>query len=201
MGRIDKELLEHGAEFRRALAKHQYEITDDGRLLFREQRVFVAGVYEHSVNGGDVRRDTNIVVTEGLNHILSSALDAGTQIASWYMALFGGNVTPANTWTAANFAGNSTEITSTTEGYTESTRPAVNFAAPAGGAINNTANKAAFTIATASALAVYGAGILSVATRGGTTGTLLSSVRFAAVRSLQDADAFSVGYTLTLTSS
>ena len=196
--RIDKDLLAHGQEFRRALANHQYEVTDEGGILFPRQHVTAKGVYEHAVNGKDVRRDTNRVVAEGLNYILSSALDAGTQITAWYMALYAGNVSPAAGWTAANFASNATEITSTSEGFA-GLRKAVNFAAPAAGAITNSASKAEFTIATATALDVNGVGIMSVDTRGAVTGTLLSAVKFSATRNLQNADVFSVVYTLTLT--
>lgn len=197
--RMDKDLLAHGQEFRRALANHQYEVTDEGGILFPRQRVTVEGIYEHAVNGKDVRQDKNLVVTEGLNHILSSALDAGTQIAAWYMALYAGNVSPAAGWTAANFATNATEITSTTEGFA-GLRKGVTFAAPAGGVITNAASKAEFTMVsiTAAVLDVNGVGIMSVDTRGATTGTLLSSVKFSATRNLQNGDVFSVGYTLTL---
>lgn len=197
---IDRDLLKHSREFATALRNHQYEISDAG-VHFPKQGAIVSGLYTHDVNGQDVRDDHNIVVTEGLNHILDVALHATTPVTTWYFALFSANVTPVNTWTAANFTANATEITSNTEGYSETTRQAFVEAAASAGSTNNTASKAAFTIATATSITVWGAGLLSSNVKGGTTGTLLSSAKFSAARTLYNTDVFNLGYTLTLTSS
>jgi len=197
---IDRYLLKHSREFATALRNHQYEISDAG-VHFPKQGAIVSGLYTHDVNGTDERQDANIVVTEGLNHILDVALHDATKVATWYFGLFSANVTPVNTWTAANFTANATEIVSNTEGYSETTRQAFVEAAAAAGSINNTASKAAFTIATATSVTVWGAGLLSSNIKGGTTGTLLSSAKFSAARTLYATDVFNLGYTLTLTSS
>lgn len=197
---IDRDLLKHSTEFAAALRNHKYEVSEAG-IHFPKQGVIAAGVYSHSVNGMDEREDSNIVVTEGLTHMLDVVLHGVTALPTWYFGLFSANVTPVNTWTAANFTANATEITSGTEGYSEATRQAFVEAAASAGSINNTASKAAFTIATATSITVWGAGLLSSNVKGGTTGTLMSAAKFSAARTLYATDVFNLGYTLTLTSS
>ena len=196
---FDRDLLKHRAEFRRALANHKYEVSDEG-ILFPAQHVFASGLYIHDVNGLDERRDTNLLTIEGLNHMLDTEFHDGTKVSTWYVKLFSGNVTVVNTWTAANFTANATEITSNSEGYSETTAPAYNEAAASAGSITNSANKAAFTIATATSISVWGAALSSSNVKGGTTGTLMSASKFSAVRTLYDTDVFNVAYALTLTS-
>lgn len=196
---IDRDLLKHSREFATALRNHQYEVSDEG-IHFPKQRAIVRGVYTHNVNGFDERTDDNLVVTEGLTHMLATELQGGVAVPTWYFGLFSANVTPVSTWTAANFTANSTELTSNTEGYSQTVRQTFSPAAPSGGSINNTATKAAFTIATATSISVWGAGLLSSNVKGGTTGVLMSSAKFTAVRTLYNTDVFNLGYTLALTS-
>jgi hypothetical protein len=196
---IDHDLLKHRAEFRRALTNHKYEVSDEG-IFFPKQHAFASGVYIHDVNGLDERRDSNLLTIEGLNHMLDTEFHDGTKVSTWYVKLFSGNVTVLNTWTAANFTANATEITSGTEGYSESTAPAYVEAAAAAGVMTNTASKAVFTIATATSVSVWGAALSSSSTKGGTTGTLMSASKFGAVRTLYNTDVFNVGYSITLTS-
>lgn len=198
--KIDSDLLKHRAEFARYIRNRQYEQTDAG-ILFPQAGAIAKGVYSHGVNGTDWRDDKNIVVTEGLNHMLDVVLHDASKISTWYFGLFSANTTPLATWTAANFTSNATEITSGSEGYSEATRQAFVEAAASAGAITNSASKAAFTIVTASSLTVWGAGLLSSSTKGGTTGTLMSAAKFSAARTLYNTDVFNLGYTLTLTSS
>jgi hypothetical protein len=197
---IDRDLQKHSREFATALRNHQYEVSDEG-IYFPKQRAIARGAYTHNVNGADERTDDNIVVTEGLNHMLDVVLHGVTALPTWYFGLFSANYTPVATLTAATFTAGATEITSDTEGYSETTRQAFVEAAAAAGSINNTASKAAFTIATASTVTVWGAGLLSSNVKGGTTGTLMSAAKFSAARTLYDTDVFNLGYTLSLTSS
>src|SRR5574338_611219 len=201
--RIVQALARPAPEFRRALANHKWEATDDGGLLFPEQRAIARGYFTLSVNGGPDELSPNMLVTEGLNKILDVHYRAQTPITAWYLALFTGNVSVASTWTAANFAANATENTSTTEGYTNSTRPAwtKDAAASSGSITNNASNKINYTFATASTVTVRGAGFLTTNTRGGTSGVLMSASRFSADRAMANSDILSVGYTLSLTSS
>ena len=74
------------------------------------------GEYYHRVNGGPWERADNLVVNEGISHILNVALGSKAKTAKYYLALFGGATAPASTWTAANFAAVASEIVSGTEG-------------------------------------------------------------------------------------
>lgn len=201
---IDRDLLKHSREFATALRNHQYEVSDAG-IHFPKQGAIVSGAYTHNVNGRDERTDSNIVVTEGMNHMLDVVLHGTTPVSTWYFGLFSANYTPVATLTAATFTAATTEIVSNTEGYSETTRQAFVEAAASAGSINNTASKAAFTIATASSITVWGAGLLSLSGKGNTTAspgqTLLSAAKFSAARTLYNTDVFNLGYTLTLTSS
>lgn len=174
-------------------------MTAEG-ILFPKQHAVVAGAYTHDVNGEDEQVDHNLVTTEGLNYMLNVALRAQAPEAGWHLALFGGNVSPLASWTAANFVVNGTEITSTTAGYSEASRRSYTPVAAAAGAITNTAAKAAFTIVSTGTLVVYGGALLSSPVRGGAAGVLMSASRFTATRNLENADVFNLGYALTLTS-
>ena len=140
-------------------------------------------------------------MAEGILYLLEAGLGTNSTISTFYLAPYGGNATPTSAWTAANFTANSTEIVSLTEGYTEALRQAWTVGAAAAGVIGNLSSRAVFTIATASTLSVYGAGLLSNSTRGGTTGTLVSATRFASTPVLNDTDSFELGYEVELTDS
>lgn len=198
---LHKDLKKHAAEFLRAIRNLKFERTEIGGLYFPAQRAIAHGMYVHDVNGMDVRYDPNLLPTEGLTHMLATELGAGTQITAWYLALYSGNVSPAASWTAANFTANATEITSNTEGYSETTRRAFTPAAAAAASINNLASKAQFTIATATSVGIWGCALLSDSAKGGTSGKLVSASKFASQRTLSDADLFNLGYTVSLTSS
>lgn len=187
-------------DIRRALDKGQYEQTDVG-ILLKPQRVVARGAYEHWVNGKDRRVDPNLVVDEGLMHMLDVCIHDGVKVSTWYLSLYAANYTPLAGLTAASYPATAGEITSGTEGYVEAARVAFVEGAPSANSISNTASKATFTIATASSLAVNGAAMHSVATKGGTTGTLLSATKFAATRTLYNNDVFTLAYTVTLASS
>lgn len=198
-----KDLRRHAREFARAIADLNFDQSETG-LYFPRSRSFVQGVFEHRVRKatGELTpwvADHNLVPTEGLTYLIG-LIGAETKITNWYMALYAGAYTPAAGLTAANFTSTATEITSGTEGHTESTRVAVTWGTAAAGSINNNAAPSAFTIATATTLTVNGVGILSASAKGATTGKLLAASRFASARTLNDTDVFEVKYTVTGTS-
>lgn len=120
----------------------------------------------------DTWTQKNLIPTAGLNHMLNVVLKGTTAVTTWYGAVYEGDYTPLATDTAASLPGDATESTA----YDETTRPALVFGTVAGGAVDNSASKASFTFnATRS---IRGFGMFSVSTKGGTTGTLLSVVRF-----------------------
>lgn len=159
----------------------------------------VMGVFEleHRRNGKLIGRDisSNIVTTEGLNHILSVVLGAGSAVSPWYIALFEGNYTPVAGLTAATFTASATECTA----YDEAARVAYVEGTPSGGVIDNSASRAVFTMNATKT--IYGGALLSVSTKSSTSGTLLAAARFSSSRAVVDDDELSVRYSLTLTSS
>lgn len=157
------------------------------------------GEYFHRVNGGAWELIPNMIVTEGLAHILNVALGSTAKPAGYYLALFSGATAPAPNWTASNFASVASEIVSLTEGYTSATRPAWTPTNTATGSIDNMTTVASVTIATATALNVTGAALLTNSARGGTTGVLVSATKYAATRTFQNGDIYEIGYRLSLT--
>lgn len=186
-------------ELRRNLINHHYEQTDAG-VYFPKLGALASGEYVHDVNGMDEQVDKNILVNEGLMHLLEVALFNGTKIPTWYLALYSGNYTPVGALTAASFAATTGEIVSLTEGYTQATRRQWQATAPSNNIIDNLTNKAAYTIATASQLNVNGAALLSDQNRGSTQGVLMSASKFNATRVLYNTDVFNLAYRVQLTS-
>jgi hypothetical protein len=136
----------------------------------------------------------NIVVNQGLNHILGVEFDVVTQITQWFLGLFQGNYTPVATDTAATIPGNSTECSS----YTSATRPLWQPAAASGQSITNSANPAIFTFNTN--VTIYGAFLASLATIGGTGGTLFAAAQFSASKAVANLDQLLVTYTFNAAS-
>lgn len=199
---LSKDLVKHRAEFQRAIRNHKWEQSEAG-IVFPEQKAVLCGTYTHNVNGEDERIDHNLIPTEGINHILNVVLGASSKIGTWYHALSNANVSPAANWTGATYASNATENVSTSEGYAGANRKTFTpAAAAAAGQINSHADgfRSSFTIVTASTLALWGAALLSAQARGATTGVLLSAVKFASVRNLNNGDVFNTGYGVELAS-
>lgn len=203
---LTKDLNKHAGEFRTALANFNYERTEQG-VFFPGANVEAVGVYTHDVNGKDERIDFNKLTDQGLMHILNVAFHNTAKMPAWYIALWGGNITPQADYTAANFSTNASEIVSNTEGYTETTRQLYQSSASVMGTVDGlpgivqaSAMRAAFTIATASSLTVYGAALLSSNVKGDTAGVLASISRFSAPRILANTDVFNCGYSIGLRS-
>lgn len=181
------------------LAKGIYDETDQG-ILFPRQSVLAKGLYIDRVNGGEWNESPNLLVDQGLAHILSVAFAATAKPSNYYLALFSGATAPAANWTASNFASVSSEIVSQSEGYTNATRPV--WTPPSNtssNSIDNWSSVASLTIATASSMNVTGAALLTNSTRGGTTGVLVSATKYSATRVFQNGDIFEVGYRVSLT--
>lgn len=197
---FDRDLMKHASEFRRYVANKAYEAIA-GQLYFPKASAIAAGGYYHDVNGQDARFDPNLLPDEGLVYLLSVGLNNGTKLAAWYLSLYAANYTPLAGLTAASYPATASEITSGTEGYSEATRPVWTPTAPTTPLIDNLANKAAFTIVTASSLTVNGAALLSDATKGAVSGKLVSATKFSAARTLYNTDVFNLAYRVQLTSS
>lgn len=194
---IDKR---HSKEFTKFIQAGDYEETDGGILI--HSCAMIAGKYHHTVNGEDLQIDPNLLPAEGILAILD-AYFAGTPAVptDFYLSLYGTNISPASTWTAANYTANAGENTSTTEGYSGANRITWTPAAAAAGKIGNLSSRASYTIVATTTVTFYGAGLHTVQARGATTGTLASATKFAAARTLNDTDTFELGYEIELTDS
>ena len=185
-------------ELAKAINNEVFDVTEGG-IYFPVQGVKASGEYIERVNGGDWDVTSNLIVTEGLAHMLNVAFGSSPKPSGYFLALFSGTAAPAPGWTAASFAATANEISSMTEGYTSPTRPAWTSVNTNTSSIDNMATVASVTFATASELTVTGAAMLTNSTRGGTTGALISATKYASERKFQDGDTYDIGYRISLT--
>lgn len=145
----------------------------------------------------------NILPTQGIHNCLDVWLGGTAKAAGSYLALYANAVNPAANWTASNVASTSGEITSTSQGYTQATRPQFTpnaAGATVSGSIDNVGQEAVFTINGTGPVNIEGVFLITNNTRGGTTGVLLSAARYPSTRVLQDDDDYRLGYRVTITS-
>lgn len=161
--------------------------------------VAVKGEYFDRINGGEWQRTPNLIVTEGLAHMLNVALGTTPKPTAYYLALFSAAAQPQASWTAASFSSAASEVTSMAEGYTDATRPKWTPSNTTGNSIDNMSTIAKVTISTASQLTVQGAAMLTNNTRGGTSGVLVSATKYPSARVFQDGDTYEIGYRISLT--
>lgn len=193
-------MFKHAREFLRHIRNHKWERAGDGGLLIAPAKALITNYFEHDINGQDTQRAYNLITIQGLTYLLTTGFYNGTKEALWYLSLYGGNYTPTSGLTAASYPATASEITSGTEGYSQTTRPAWTLAAPASGSATNVASKAAFTIVTASSLNIYGAALHSESTKGGVTGTCAAATKFNPMRTAYNTDVFNLGYVTAITS-
>lgn len=137
----------------------------------------------------------NLVTDEGLDALLDIMFAAGTQITSWYCALFEDNHTPA--------AGDTYAVPGYTEctAYDESTRPAWTPGSVSSQSVNNNASKASFTMNASKT--IYGAALVgggtAADTKGDTAGggTLYCLSLLSAARAVISTDVIKLTITLT----
>lgn len=184
-------------EFAADVTKGRYSKTPEGIVL--DKGVKLTGLYTHGVNGGGWVQETNLVPDAAILAILNTFYGSRSKDSAFYLAPFSGSASPAAGWTSANFTANATEITSTSEGFSESTRQLATFGSAASGEIDSYSSLASFTIVTASSVAINGLGLLTLNTRGGTTGLLASAIKFGSTRTVVNTDVFQAGYKATLT--
>lgn len=194
---LDKTLIRHGREFAAAIARGDVEQTPEG-LYFPSACALATGEYFYSTNSGETESSHNLIPTAGLNYLLSAGLGGGPQSTQFYLALYSANYTPTATLTAANFASTAVELTSNTEGYSESTRQLWTPTAATAGQMDNLVSRASFTMATAASIVIRGAALISDNGKGSTFGTLVSAGRFAQDRTHYAGDVFTLGYRVRL---
>lgn len=186
-------------KLRNELAKHvrnkNYEPTGQG-IFVPKAKLLLGGFFGHNVYHADGSEegwlvDPNVVVDEGLDHVLDVVFHGETQVDPWYVGIFEGDYTPDSDDTAANITSNSTESTA----YDESTRVEYEEAAADSQSITNSANTADFTINDTKT--IYGAFLVSASAKSATTGTLMAASRFSASRPVVATDVLSITYTIS----
>lgn len=171
--------------------------TEDG-ILVPLTSIDVHGHYHGQIirNGAviDEFDCPNLVVNEGLNAMLDTQFHAGTQVSTWYIGVFEGNYTPVATVTGATIASAATESTA----YVSTTRPVYNEAAAASQSITNSASRASFVFNATKT--IYGAFLISDATKAGSSGVLFSAARFTNAKSVESGDELLLTYTFNASS-
>lgn len=168
-----------------------YNKTEGGILMpVNELEVGGRFLVEHWRAGELLSQEdvSNLVVNEGLNHILNVEFHGDTQITTWYIGIFEGNYTPVAGLTAATVAAASTECTA----YDEASRQEYVEAAASGQIITNVANKATFTINATKT--IYGAFLASASAKSATTGVLFAASRFGTSKAVAAGDELLVTY-------
>ena len=134
----------------------------------------------------------NLVTTVGKNHALDTELAGSAYTAAWYVGLIGAasyTTGAAVGDTAASHGGWVEDQT-----YSNGTRPAATFAAASGG---SKATSAASVFNMNGTVTIKGCFLITVATKGGTTGTLFSAGTFSGGdKVLGNGDVLNVSYSL-----
>lgn len=169
-----------------------------GGVLMPDQGIRVGGKFIGEIvrNGEIIDRweDHNLVVNEGLNHLLDTVFHGGTPVTTWYLGVFEGNYTPVATVTAATIAAAATECTA----YDESTRVEYAEAAASSQSITNAASKATFTFNASKT--IYGAFLASASGKSATSGVLFSAARFGTAKAVADDDQLLLTYVFAASS-
>lgn len=157
--------------------------------------VAVKGHYKVTCRGRDgkvkwVEEFSNLITTEGLNHVLSIVLDGGTQITTWYLGLKNAGSAAAGD-TMSSHAG-----WTENQNYSEGVRQTCTLGTASAGSIDNVGNEAVFSIDTDSQT-IAGVFLTSNNTKGGTTGTLYSVGDFASSKAADNGDTLTVTATFT----
>ena len=190
-------LKKNAREIGRHLRNRKWEQTPGGILIDRGgMNALMNGAFIDTLNGEDPQLSPNLVVDQGLIHVLNTVFAATTPITAWYIGLFSGNVTPQANWTAANIVANATELT----GYSPSSRPPFTVSPVAAPSLGNTGNEANFAFDVSGPYTARGAFLISASNKGSTTGVLMAATRFATDRAgLNSPDNLGVRYVITAT--
>ena len=188
-------LKKNAREIGRHLRNRKWEQTPGGILIDRGgMNALMNGAFIDTLNGEDPQLSPNLVVDQGLIHVLNTVFAGTAQVTQWYIGLFSGNVTPQPNWTAANVVANATELT----GYAPSTRPGFTVAPVSAPSLGNAGSEANFAFDASGPYTARGAFLISVSNKGSTTGVLMAATRFAADRAgLNSPDQLGVRYVLT----
>lgn len=141
---------------------------------------FVYTVREFDASGDLVSEtvDRNLIPIEGLNHFIDTTLKNGTPFPALYCGLGEADYTPVPADEMATYPTVATECTA----YTSATRPLITLGTVANGQVS-TPTPVVFTGTTNGK--VVRTGFVAVnSTKGGTSGPLLSAVKFSSPKAL-----------------
>ena len=167
-------------------------MKEDQKMNLGRTNIWEIVCYES--NGAEKWREKkkNLIVTEGLNHVLSSTFDAATQVTAWYVGLkAAGSVAAGDTMSSHSGWAENTD-------YSQSVRQTLTLGTAASGSIDNVGNLATYSINGTATIA--GAFVTSNNTKSGTSGTLYGAVDFSSARSVISGDTLTVTVTLTAAS-
>lgn len=192
-------------EFKDAIRKGQFEKTDEGELYLPRQSVLVGGFFGSEVwrNGECIapyEEAHNVVVNEGLDHVLNVVLAEGaakvSPAAAWYIAMYKQNSDGQPTWTGATFPSAALEVPTADYNAGSGARQLYDVdGASSTQSLTNTSTKATFT-AVNGPYTVYGAALLSTSPASDVTGVLFAASSFSAGRVLETNDQLLVTYTV-----
>lgn len=137
-------------------------------------RGFVWNLDILGLDGEPILSETNhnIIPSDGLNFLIRSPFGDVMPVTKFYLGLFRGNYVPSPSTSAADIPGNMIEMVD----FSETSRPEWDRAFSGTASMDNLDSKAEFTIT--QDRTIYGAFLVSDATKGGNNGLLLSCVRF-----------------------
>ncbi len=180
----------------------QTDVSVASRVALGEEAM-LAGIYDVKCYGADGKlkwEDTihNMVVTAGKNYLLDNGMAGSGYTAAFYMMLLSSvsytAIAAADTmashagWTEAGGANAPT--------YSQATRPAAAWSAASAGVKSLSAP---LTFSITSAGTIKGAGLTTVATKDGTTGTLFSMGLFTGGdKTVANTDTVTVSYSLSV---
>lgn len=162
------------------------------------ERLFGKGfVYEGEIIAPDGSiiasgRDHNLVPQVGIDHLVALLRGTGVPISNWYVGLFEGNFVPTSATTAADLQINAQE----SQAYSQASRPEWVDDYDGVSVVSNLASRAEFSFTAEKR--IYGAFLISAATKGGDSGVLLSIARFGSPYDVPAGTTFRLGVSTTL---
>ena len=142
-----------------------------------------------NAQGEQIERESNknLIPAQGMAFLVRSPFGDVEPVSSFYLGLFRGNYVPSAGTTAADIPSNMIEFID----YSEDARPLWERRFDDESSMDNNINKASFTVT--QDRTIYGAFLVSQATKGGNSGLILSCVRFSSPKTV------SAGQTINLT--
>lgn len=138
--------------------------------------------------------DENLIPQSGINQLATLITGVGSPISVYYTGVFANNYVPTNSTTSADLQTGAGESVA----YSQASRPVWNKTYDGVSLITSFASRSDFTFTADTTL--YGGFLVSDATKGGSSGVLLSIARFATPYVVPTGSTFRLGVSITLVS-